>query len=88
MSLLVIRCTQHRCQCATAIDAPNDEWKLLLSTLLDAGWVFSGHQRPQRTLVTRSVAAGLGRQRLRRESMITIYACCPRCTSNDSHQRA
>lgn len=79
MSLLVIRCSDNRCHQAVAINAPNDEWKQLVSTLLDDGWVFADHKRPQRTLVTRSVSAGLGRQRLRRESMLTIYACCPRC---------
>jgi hypothetical protein len=79
MSLLVIRCVHNGCQHAVAINAPGEEWKQLASTLLDDGWVFADHERPQRTLVTRSVSAGLGRQRLRCESMITIYACCPAC---------
>jgi hypothetical protein len=79
MSLLVIRCFHDGCQHAVAINAPSEEWKQLVSTLLDEGWVYADHERPQRTLVTRSVSAGLGRQRLRCESMITIHACCPDC---------
>jgi hypothetical protein len=79
MSLLVIRCAHIGCQHTVAINTPSEEWRQLISPLLDEGWVFADHERPQRTLVTRSVSAGLGRQRLRRESMLTIYACCPAC---------
>ncbi|MFQ5936054.1 MAG: hypothetical protein ACE5LB_06580 [Acidiferrobacterales bacterium] len=79
MSLLLVRCTSHQCQHTAAIQVPNGAWKQLVSALQDEGWVFANGAHPQCASVTRSVSAGLGRQRLRIESMMTIYGYCPRC---------
>lgn len=88
MSILMVRCTSAQCQHTTAIAAPNGAWKPLVPALQHEGWMFAKGVAPEVVPVTRSVAAGLGRQRLRLESLITIHACCPQCHEQQSFFRA